>query len=57
MVKLGLRSFIRTRFVVLIVGTLIVGTLNLLSEDHNPWQFEPPTQQLESRVGRAASRR
>ncbi len=38
----------------LMTRTLIIGTLNLLSEDDNPWQFEPPVQQVEERVGKAA---
>ena len=37
--------------------TLIIGTLNLLSEDDNPWQFDPPVQQVEERVGKAETRR
>ena len=32
--------------------TLIIGTLNLISDDENPFQFEPPEWQMEMTVGR-----
>ena len=32
--------------------TLIIGTLNLISDDENPFQFEPPEWQMQMNVGR-----
>ena len=31
---------------------VIVGTLNMIADDANPWQFEPPTYQVKDLVGR-----